>query len=122
MNILEPFHDWDDMVELEARANVFSEDTPADYLYVILSGEVELKRRGESVGVEKAGGIIGVLALVPGATRSATAETLTPVRLARLNREQLENVVQQNAQFSMHVMQVLANRLRVVDRFITDRM
>jgi CRP-like cAMP-binding protein len=122
MNILEPFHDWDDMVELDARVNIFSEDAPADYLYVIVSGEVELKRRGESLGVEKAGGMIGMLALVPGATRSATAETRTPVRLARLDREQLESVVQQNAQFSMHVMKVLANRLRAVDRFITDRM
>ncbi len=122
MNILEPFHDWDDMVELDARVDIFSEDAPADYLYVIVSGEVELKRRGESLGVEKAGGIIGMLALIPNATRSATAETLTPVKLARLDRRQLEMVVQQNAQFSMHVMEVLANRLRAVNRYVKDRM
>ena len=121
MHILELFHHWDDMVELDTGAKIFSEDTPADVLYVIVSGEVELKRRGESLGIEKAGGVIGMLALFQDATRSATAEALTPVRLARLDRKQLETVMQQNAQFSMHVMEALANRLRAVDRFIKDR-
>jgi CRP-like cAMP-binding protein len=121
MKFLELFRDWDDTLELDAGSIIFSEGGSADVLYVVLSGEVELKRRGDSVGTEKTGGIIGMMALIPGATRNATAEALTPLRLARLDRAQLEEVIQQNSKFSMHVMAILANRLRAVDRYITER-
>jgi CRP-like cAMP-binding protein len=47
MNMIELFHDWKDVVEYPARTVIFSERDPADVMYVIFSGEVELSLRGE---------------------------------------------------------------------------
>ena len=122
MEFQHAFHDWEDTVEFDAQATIFSEGDAADVLFVILSGEVELKLHGESLGVEKAGGIIGEMALIPSAVCNATAQALTRVRLARLDRQQLGEVVNQNSEFSLHVMAVLANRLRAVNRFIATQL
>ncbi|MBT8049410.1 MAG: cyclic nucleotide-binding domain-containing protein [Xanthomonadales bacterium] len=121
MKFMDLFHDWDDVVEFEAGAVVFSERDPADAMYVVLSGEVELTLHGEPLGAECTGGIFGEMAMINSATRSATATTLTKVRLARLEREQFRNFISKNSDFSLHVMAVLANRLRAVDKYITTK-
>jgi CRP-like cAMP-binding protein len=119
MNMIELFRDWKDVVEYPARTVIFAERDPADVMYVILSGEVELTLRGEPLGAEAEGGIIGEMAMINSATRSATATTLSKVRLARVGRDQFMQLVSHNTEFSLHVMAVLANRLRALDNFIT---
>jgi len=121
MKFLEMFRDWKDTAEYAPQTVIYSEGDPADVLYVILSGEVELTLRGEMLGTEQAGGIIGEMALVDSATCSATAKSLSNTRLARLHREELARLSRHNAEFSEHVMGVLAKRLRSVDRFISAR-
>ena len=119
MNFLELFRDWEDIEVFRARTVIFSERDPAEIMYVILSGEVELTLHGEPLGAEGKGGIIGEMAMINSATRSATATTLTKVKLARLDRDQFRALVGENADFSLHVMAVLANRLRAVNNYIT---
>ena len=119
MNMIELFHDWKDVVEYPARTVIFSERDPADFMYVIFSGEIELSLRGEPLGAEAEGGIIGEMAMINAATRSATATTLSKVRLARVDRDRFKELVSSNGEFSLHVMAVLANRLRALDNFIT---
>jgi CRP-like cAMP-binding protein len=119
MNLLDMFRDWEDVVDFKARKVIFSEQEEADVMYVILSGEVELTLHGEPLGAEGEGGIIGEMAMINAARRSATATTLSKVKLARLNRDQFRGFVSENTEFSFHVMAVLANRLRAVDKYIT---
>lgn len=119
MKLLELFRDWKDVVEYPANTVIFSERDEADYMYVILSGEVELTLRDEPLGAEAEGGIFGEMAMINAATRSATARTISKVKLARLGRDQFREIVTANPEFSLHVMAVLANRLRALDNFIT---
>ena len=121
MNFLELFRDWEDIEVFRARTVIFSERDPADVMYVILSGEIELTLHGEPLGAEGEGGIIGEMAMINSATRSATATTLTKVKLARLDRDQFRALVGENTEFSLHVMAVLANRLRAVNNYITTQ-
>ena len=121
MNFLELFRDWEDIEVFRARTVIFSERDPADVMYVILSGEIELTLHGEPLGAEGEGGIIGEMAMINSATRSATATTLTKVKLARLDRDQFRALVGENTDFSLHVMAVLANRLRAVNKYITTQ-
>ena len=121
MNFLELFRDWEDIEVFRARTVIFSERDPADVMYVILSGEIELTLHGEPLGAEGEGGIIGEMAMINSATRSATATTLTKVKLARLDRDQFRALVGENTDFSLHVMAVLANRLRAVNNYITTQ-
>jgi CRP-like cAMP-binding protein len=121
MKLLEMLRDWEDVVAYRARTVIFSEGDLADVMYVIISGEVELTLHGEPLGCEGQGGIIGEMAMIASATRSATATTLGKVKLARLNREQFRAFVDENSEFALHVMTVLANRLRVANDYITTK-
>lgn len=116
------FQDWKDVEEYRARSVIYSERDPADALYVVLAGRVELKRRGHSLGVAEEGGVFGEMAVLEGATRNATAVARTKVRVARLDREQMEDMMRRDTAFSMHVMAELASRLRSVDELISTQL
>jgi CRP-like cAMP-binding protein len=123
MQLNELFHDWEDIQEYRARTVLFSERDSADSMYVVLSGEVELTLCGEPLGMEVTGGMIGEMAMLgPANTRSATATTLSKVKLARLNRDQFKALVGENVDFAFHIMIVLANRLKVANSYIARQL
>ena len=122
MDYLELFADWPDTASFDACAVIFSEQEPADYVFVILSGEVELSFHGESLGVEKRGAIIGEMAVIETASRSVTATALTPVIAARLDLQQFRSMIDKSSEFSLHAMSTLANRLRSADDFIRRKL
>ncbi|MFC1689533.1 Crp/Fnr family transcriptional regulator [Pseudomonadota bacterium] len=121
MNFPEILGDLKNTEEFPPQTVIFTEGDPADVLYVVLSGEVTLTLHGSVLGTEEEGGIIGEMAVLDAATRNSTATTTGPVRLARLDREQLRSLISGNSEFSMHVLAVLANRLRAVDQYISNR-
>lgn len=116
------FKDWAAVEDFGAGTVIFSEREPAEVMYVILSGEVELTLRGTSLGIEREGGIIGEMAVIDAGTRSTTATARSAVRLARLNREEFLKLVRKYPSFSLQAMTALANRLRAVDGFISTRL
>ena len=118
MKFIDMFRDWKEVEEFRAKTVIFKEGDTADVMYVVLSGEIELTLHGEPLGMEGEGGIVGEMAMISGAPRSATATTLSKVKLARLNRDQFKEFVSSNPDFSLHVM---ANRLRAVDQYITTQ-
>ena len=123
MNLLEMFRDWEDIVEFPKKTTIFSEWDTADFMYVVVSGEVELSLLGEPLGMEGPGGMIGEMAMIHSmGARSATAKTLTNVKMARLNRNQFRKLVSENTDFAFHIMEVLANRLIVANTFITRQL
>jgi CRP/FNR family cyclic AMP-dependent transcriptional regulator len=119
MELLKTFRDWKDMVEFSAHTVIFPEGKPADVLYVIISGEVELTLRGERLVTEGVGSLIGEMAITHSATRSTTATALSDVKLARLTRYQLNMLMTKRTDLSLHVLAILANRLRAVNHYIT---
>ena len=123
MKLHEMFRDWEETEEYKARAVIFSEREPADVMYIVISGDVELTLLDEPLGMESAGGMIGEMALIhPAGIRSATATTITKVKLARLDRDQFRALVSENTEFAFHVMAVLANRLIVANTYISRQM
>jgi len=118
MSMLERFKDWEDVVEFPKGEVIFRELDPADYMYVILSGEVEVTLRGEPLGAELEGGVIGEMAMINNSTRSATTTTLSKVKAARVDRDQFRRIISEDPDFALHLMQVIANRLRVADQLL----
>lgn len=115
------FRRWHAVEEYPAGAVIYSERDPAEALYYILAGEVQLTLRGIPLSNEVEGGIIGETAIVSPARRTATATASTVVRLARLSDADFQQVAARNPAFSLHVMRTLASRLRAVDGFITSQ-
>lgn len=118
MEFLKKFRNWKDVEQHPADTVIYPEGTPADSLYVVLSGEVELSLRGNALEIEKTGGLIGEMALFDSASRSATATALTDVTLARMDRDQLAGFMNESNEFALQVMTVLANRLRAVNEYV----
>jgi CRP-like cAMP-binding protein len=121
MEFLKMFSHWKEVEEHKAQTVIFEEGAPAEALYVVLSGEIALNLRGERLGVEGVGGIIGEMAISPSAALNTTATSLTDAKLARLSRYQLNMLMAKNTEFSLHVMTTLANRLRAVNQYITTQ-
>jgi len=63
------------------------EQTPADKAYLILSGEVSIRRHGEEVARVGAGELIGEMALVNHKLRSATVVAETPLEVLHFTNE-----------------------------------
>lgn len=120
MEILNLFKDWEDTVTFKSGAVIFAERDPADVMYVVLRGEIELTLHNEPLGIESEGGIIGEMAMIVDSSRSATGTAMGKTVLARVNREQFRELVGSNVDFALHVMAVLANRLRAINMQITS--
>jgi CRP-like cAMP-binding protein len=94
---------------------IFRVGDPADYMYVVLVGEVELEIKDAVVATLRRGEIFGEMALIDGQPRVATAVAHTDCRCARINEERFLQLVREQPEFSLWVMRVLAERLRWAD-------
>ncbi|MGD2130205.1 MAG: cyclic nucleotide-binding domain-containing protein [Lysobacterales bacterium] len=119
MEFMQLFQDWPDVHEYGPGERIFSEQDEADALFLILSGEVELKLHGEPLSIESRGGLLGEMAVLDSTLRSGEATAKTDVQLARLERERLMELMSRNSDFALHMMAAMANRLRAVDRYIS---
>jgi CRP-like cAMP-binding protein len=118
MNIAEIFRDWKTIETHPAGTVLFAEEDKADHLFVVLSGQVEISLHGQKLNIEQKGSIIGEMAVIRSESDNPAASALTEVRLARLDRDQFNQLITQNTKFSLHAMSVLANRLRATNAFI----
>jgi CRP/FNR family cyclic AMP-dependent transcriptional regulator len=95
---------------------VFESGAPAECMYVVAEGEVEIafdNGRVEVVGQE---GILGEMALIDHQPRSATARARTACRLVEIPEKRFLYLVHETPHFALEVMRVLAGRLRAHDK------
>ena len=68
------------------------ERTPADKTYVVLAGELVVRRDKEVVGHLAAGDIVGEVAIVERRLRTATVVATTPLEVLHFTREAVETL------------------------------
>ena len=93
-------------------ATVFVEGDQAHHMYVVKSGEIKLSINGVEINRLGAGDIFGEMALVSPSPRSATAVATADSELVPVDKKHFTFMVQNTPFFALHVMQVLADRLR----------
>ena len=118
MNLLNLFKNEEDLTVFAAREVIFKEGDPGDAMYVLIAGKVELSVRGHSLKAIQPGELFGEMALIDAEDRSATAIAVADSKLVRLNEARFGFLVQQTPFFALHVMRVLAGRLRTMDNTI----
>jgi len=91
---------------------LFQEGEPGAVMFAIADGLVELTHGGAVIEKIGAGGIIGEMALVDEAPRSATATAATETRVVKVDRDHFMYLVQEHPTFALQVMSVMAERLR----------
>ncbi len=119
MDLLEVFRDSDDVVEFSTGSVIFEEGSEAEFMYVILDGEIRLSLHGQTIATAGAGTIVGEMALLNSEARSATATTMDDCRLVPIDVHSFKSLIQYTPDFALHVMNMLADRLRRVNEALS---
>jgi CRP-like cAMP-binding protein len=121
MNPADLFRLETETIDLAPGEAVFREGDKGDLLYVVLDGTVDVSVGDVIVETAGRGAILGEMALIDDSLRSASVIAKTPCRLVGVDRKRFQFLVQQTPNFSLHVMKVLAQRLRRMDRFLFEK-
>ena len=120
MDLLEVFEDSADLVELPPESVLFAEGSEGNSMYVIVEGDVRLSLRGQEIATISKGSILGEMALLSSDVRSATATAATNCRLAPIDVHSFKLLIQHTPDFALHVMNVLADRLRLANKTLAE--
>jgi CRP/FNR family cyclic AMP-dependent transcriptional regulator len=112
LELLSLFKDAEDARSIDDGTVIFDEETPGDVMYVILSGEVDIFANGLLIETLGAGDLLGEMALIDSKPRSASALTRSECRVAPVDEDRFLQMVREKPEFSLHVMRILADRLR----------
>jgi CRP-like cAMP-binding protein len=80
------------VVRIRPHWSMLAEQTGPDKAYVLLDGDVDVRRRGEAIGRCRAGEILGELGIVRRRLRSATVVSATEVLALHLDRAVFEHL------------------------------
>src|SRR5271155_848363 len=91
---------------------IFNEGDPAEELFVVKTGSVEIRVGDRRLDTLPERSIFGEMALIDHGPRSATAIAATDAELVPVGEKQFLFLVSRTPYFALNVMRVLAERLR----------
>lgn len=104
-----------EVLEYADEESLFLQDEGADSIFVILEGEVEIRRTDEDmetvVDRKVAGETVGEMAVLRGARRSASVIACGNVRALKISGRDFLDLVAGNPELAIFVMKDLSNRL-----------
>ncbi|MCW2785868.1 MAG: cyclic nucleotide-binding protein [Marmoricola sp.] len=90
---------------------LIGEQTPADKAYLIVDGEVSVRRSGTEIARLGPGDVIGEIAIVHQQLRSATVVSLTALEVIHFTRESLEELLESVPAFAVALRGTSQDRL-----------
>ncbi len=102
----------------KAGETIFREGDPAEELFVVKSGSVEIRLGNRLLDTLGERSIFGEMALIDHGPRSATAVAATDTSLVPVSEKQFLLLVSRTPYFALNVMRVLVNRLRTSNMVI----
>jgi CRP/FNR family cyclic AMP-dependent transcriptional regulator len=79
--------------------------------FVLMDGEVDIERGGQSLGTRGAGDFIGEIAILEDVPRTATVTAKTPLKFFVLTAQSFRSVVDRHPDVERKVLRALARRL-----------
>lgn len=104
---------------------LFRQGDPADALYVVESGLLEVSilspsGRKLTLNMLRKGTVFGEIAIFDGGLRSATVTAATPCVLLRIDRQALLEELRDNARFALDIIRLCVARVRWVSGQLED--
>ncbi|MFZ5524346.1 MAG: cyclic nucleotide-binding domain-containing protein [Pseudomonadota bacterium] len=118
MNLIELFRHQIDLQALPAGQVLFREGERGYFMYVLMSGTAEIIVRNRVMETAVPGTIVGEIAIIDDSARSATVVAKSDCRFLPIEYERFNFLVQKKPEFALHVMRVLADRLRRTDAIL----
>ena len=115
MNLTELFRHQTDLQTLAAGQALFTEGEQGELMYVLMSGTAEILVHNKLVEAAGPGAILGEMAMIDEKSRSASVIAKTGCTLLPIDRRRFDFMIQQTPNFAIHVMKVMAERLRSTD-------
>jgi len=112
VHLLSLFDDTDDHIFVPAGATIFEKGQPGDSMYVVIEGAVNLTSGDDIYGPLEPGELFGEMSLIDDQPRSLDAVAATDTRLAEVDERRFLFLVNETPMFALHVMGVMAGRLR----------
>ena len=97
---------------LVAGEKVFSAGEPAEHLFVVQQGRIDIRVGRAVVESVEPGGIFGEMAMIDGSTRSADAVAAEDSVVLPIGNQQFDFLITETPHFARLVMKVLVERLR----------
>ena len=109
-------------LELEPDTALIKQDEPADSLYFVIEGRVRLERDGREIMQYGEKEDIGIWSLLDDEQPNiATAVTIEPTRLLKIDREQFFEIVADYVEITQGIFKSLARRIRGTVQQILDQ-
>jgi CRP-like cAMP-binding protein len=103
----------DQPLQFQAGQALFEQGDPADgRMYVVRTGSVELRLGGRLLETVGPGGMVGEMALIDPAPRSARALAVADCAVTAVNRTTFLELVKRVPGLAIEVMRIMAGRLR----------
>jgi CRP-like cAMP-binding protein len=109
----------EDIVALESGASLFKKGDAARTMYVVRSGAVQVHDGGTVFETVLPGGVLGEMALVDGASRSASARADGASEVIQIDERRFLAMVERTPYFAIRIMRVLTRRLRQTNARVT---
>lgn len=97
---------------IEAGTEIFRLGDKGGEMYVVLEGSARIHVRGRVVEIAGPGAIVGEMAMVDDAPRSATVVAVSRCCVVPIGRAEFDLLVRERPEFARHVMKVITDRLR----------
>ncbi len=98
-----------------ANTTLIRQDDAAHEAFVLLSGEVQIKRNGRAIHTVGPGSVLGELSLLDHGARTATATCVTDCEVLVLSAGQFRELVMQTPALATKLLTSLARRVRELD-------
>jgi CRP-like cAMP-binding protein len=101
--------------DFKAGDVIFRQGDPAQELFIVQSGEVEIRLGNRVLETLPQYSIFGEMALIDTAPRSATAIAVSDAKLVPVSEKQFLFLISNTPHFALNVMRVMARRLRAAN-------
>jgi CRP-like cAMP-binding protein len=106
------------VIELAEGADLFREEESGDALYLIDTGQVAVLRGGVQMAVLADGDVVGEMALVTGAPRTATVRAVTPTRLLHVPKSAFDLLLQASPALRARLHELFTARTEDIKRHL----
>ncbi len=111
------FDKADNLESYSAGTTIFRAGDPRKFMYVVVEGEVDLYVNSALVETVQPGGIFGEMALIEEDVRVASAVARTDCKLAAVDENRFNFLIEQTPFFALKVMRILVRRLRKMNAY-----